>query len=131
MSGHEPAHNFAVVLTRRMRSLAEKQRIVGEATGPGANVSAVARRHGMTPSLLRRWIKAFKSKNQTLRSGFVPVAIAPPSEPFTGYLDKRSPSVSSASIIEVVLTNGRIMRIGTDIDMAALKRIAAALEDAE
>jgi transposase len=126
MSGHEPTHNFAVVSTRRMRSLAEKQQIVGEATGPGANVSAVARRHGMTPSLLRRWIKSFKSKNQTLRSGFVPVAIAPP---WARYPGKPSPSVSNASMIEVVLANGRVLRIGADIDLTALKRIAAALED--
>jgi hypothetical protein len=27
------------------------------------------------------------------------------------------------------LANGRVLRIGADIDMAALKRIAAALED--
>ena len=31
--------------------------------------------------------------------------------------------------VEVVLANGRILRIGADIDMAVLKRIAAALED--
>jgi hypothetical protein len=48
----------------------------------------------------------------------LPVAIAPP-----------SPSVSDASMIEVVLANGRVLRIGADIDMTALKRIAAALED--
>jgi len=126
MSGHEPTHNFAVVSTRRMRSLAEKQQIVGEATGPGANVSAVARRHGMTPSLLRRWIKASKSKNAILRSGFAPVAISPPPARHSG---TPTPSVFNASIIEVVLANGRVLRIGADIDMTALKRIAAALED--
>jgi len=126
MSGHEPTHNFAVVSTRRMRSLAEKQQIVGEATGLGANVSAVARRHGMTPSLLRRWIKASRSKNQTLRSGFAPVAIALPPGRHSG---TPTPSVFDASIIEVVLANGRVLRIGADIDMTALKRIAAALED--
>ena len=32
-------------------------------------------------------------------------------------------------MIEVVLANGRMLRIGTDIDMAVLKRIVAALED--
>ncbi len=32
-------------------------------------------------------------------------------------------------MIEVVLVNGRILRIGADIDLAVLKRIAAALED--
>ena len=80
----------------------------------------------MTPSLLRRWIKASKSKNAILRSGFVPVAISPPPARHSG---TPTPSVFNASIIEVVLANGRVLRIGADIDMAALKRIAAALED--
>lgn len=40
---------------RRVFSAEEKQLCVEETRQPGANVSAVARRHGISPSLLFRW----------------------------------------------------------------------------
>lgn len=134
VSGDVSTRNFAVVSTRRIRRPAEKLRIVEEAMGPGANVSATARRHAMTPSLLRRWIKSFKTKQAARPEPepvFAPVAIAAPSPgSFAGAPSKPPPIPSNASgVIEVVLANGRILRIGADIDMAVLKRIAAALED--
>jgi hypothetical protein len=42
---------------RRRWSEAEKEAFIGEALQPGGNVSAVARRHGIKPSLLFRWRK--------------------------------------------------------------------------
>ncbi len=39
----------------RIFSAAEKQRIVEETSAPGQSVSTVARRHGVSPSLLFRW----------------------------------------------------------------------------
>ena len=56
-SGHETSRDFSVVAARRMWSRAEKQSIVEETLVPGANVSAVARRHGVAQSLLYRWRK--------------------------------------------------------------------------
>ena len=40
---------------RRNFSAAEKQKMVEEASVPGQSVSAVARRYGLSPSLLFRW----------------------------------------------------------------------------
>jgi transposase len=40
---------------RRSWSAAEKARIVAESVSPGANVSAVARAHGLTPAQIFRW----------------------------------------------------------------------------
>ena len=43
------------VQRRRRWSTAEKVRLVEEATQPGSSVSFVARRHGISPSLLFTW----------------------------------------------------------------------------
>ena len=40
---------------RRSWSAEEKSRIVAESLAPGANVSALARSHGLTPSQIFRW----------------------------------------------------------------------------
>ena len=56
MSGDNFSRRYLVVAeARRYWSEAEKTAIVAEAALPEANISAVARRHGMKPSLLFRW----------------------------------------------------------------------------
>jgi transposase-like protein len=56
MSGDNFPRRYSVVAeTRRKWSDAEKHSIVAEAERPGANISAVARRHGIKPNLLFRW----------------------------------------------------------------------------
>ncbi len=120
MSGHGSTDNFTVVSTRRIWSQSEKLLIVSEAVAPGASICAVARRHNLSSSLLYRWIKSFKANEPVQKPAFVPIALAPPAEPS---------SARTNGMIEVVLANGRILRIGADIDMAVLKRIAAALEE--
>ena len=63
------------------------------------------------------------------KPAFVPLALAPPAVA-TASAHGAAPSTARTNgMIEVVLANGRILRIGADIDMAVLKRIAAALED--
>ena len=61
----------------------------------------------------------------------MPVALAPPAvAAASAHGSEASAALSRTNgMIEVVLANGRILRIGADIDMAVLKRIAAALED--
>ena len=121
-SGHETSRDFAVVAARRIWSRAEKQSIVDETFAPGANVSAVARRRGVAQSLLYRWRKnATGSVRPALT--FVPVALAAPAPPVV------APSQPACiGSIEVVLANGRSLRIGADVDTVALVRIIAALE---
>ena len=131
MSGPGSTDSFTVVSTRRIWSQSEKLLIVSEAVAPGASICAVARRHNLSSSLLYRWIKYFKADEPVQRPAFVPIALAPPAVA-TASAPGAEPSagLSSANgMIEVVLVNGRILRIGADIDLAVLKRIAAALED--
>ena len=63
ISGDNFSHQYSVVAdTRRRWSEDEKQAIIAEALRPGVNVSAVARRHGITPNLLFRWRKAAQTE---------------------------------------------------------------------
>ncbi len=67
-SGHEPGHSsFQVIdgtvsrldaspaVPRRRWSATAKERIVAEASAPGANVSAIARSHGLSPQQVFTW----------------------------------------------------------------------------
>lgn len=44
-----------IALGRRRRNADDRARIVGETLEPGAVVSEVARRHGLTPQQVSRW----------------------------------------------------------------------------
>jgi transposase len=136
-SGGNSGRAFAVVATRRIWSTADRQRIVGEATVPGVNASAVARRNGVALSLLYRWRKEaatalagqtaqpaprHEGRRPSAGTAFVPVALlAAPQFPMP-------PASSTPSLIEIMLAGGRTVRVSTDVDASALARIVAALE---
>ena len=132
MSGHRTKRAYTVLATRRDWSASEKRRIVAEALEPGANVSAVARRHGVAAPLLYRWRKdALVAQGATVSSGsaFLPVIIEGPTSVSTA--DARHSSKTPpppASLIEIMLCRGRVVRVSADVDTAALARIIAALE---
>jgi transposase len=129
VSGDSSKRRYDIVAeTRRRWSRAEKLAIVAEASVPDVNVSAIARRHGIQPSLLFRWREQFAdtpkndveppSSSDDSGPSFVPVALPAP------------PVISQpACSVEIVLRNGRRVRVRTAIDTAALKRIVDALED--
>ena len=86
----------------------------------GVNVSAVARRHGIKPSLLFRWRRDFAATAPQPPTGrFLAVSIETP--PVT----KPTPAT-----IEIELAFGRKLRVASDIDVAELRRIIVALETA-
>ena len=55
MSGPKAFSHTVVASTRRSWAAWEKRAIVDEARRATSSISAVARRHGITPSLLFRW----------------------------------------------------------------------------
>ena len=120
-SGHRTEGSYAALSTRRDWSPSEKRSIVAESLALGANVSAVARRHGLAQSLLYRWRKDAAVGAGTAPA-FVPVAIAATPPPSRGL------APVTASIIEIVLVCGRVVRAGTDVDTDKLAAIIAALE---
>ena len=158
-SGYRTSRNFVVTTTRRVWSAAEKAAIVGEMGEDGANVSEIARRHGVAQSLLYRWRQDLATASLSGHSPvyraealrrlakadatvpqFLPVVIAAPAEAATLLPSQKPPArkrrtppiaASMTSGIDVVLANGRLVRVGADVDTAALLRIVAALEGAQ
>jgi transposase len=61
---------------RRRWSADERSRILEETLAPGAVVSAVARRHGLTPQQLFTWRREARRAATTMPA-FVPATIAP------------------------------------------------------
>ena len=62
---------------RRRWSGDERARILEETLAPGAVVSAVARRHGLTPQQLFTWRREARQAAETLPA-FVPAVVAQP-----------------------------------------------------
>jgi transposase len=60
---------------RRQWTVEEKARIVAESFEEGANISEVARRHGVVRGLLTTWRRKFASAAGVKAAGFVPVRI--------------------------------------------------------
>jgi len=135
MSGDSGKRRYDIIAeTRRIWSLAEKRAIVAEASVPGVNVSEIARRHGMKPSLLFRWKSQFADATEASveladrRNGqspsFVPVALPAPMSPSAQAASDAQP----LGIIEIDLSNGRRVRVGGSVDVGLLKRIIDVLE---
>ncbi len=118
---------------RRSYTPGEKARLLTEAAVPGARVLLVAQRHGVSPSLMYRWRR--QAEGRAVRKApprppaFVPLLLdggkpasgsAPPVRPPEG--DGREGQV------EVVLRNGRLLRVGVGADAAVVARLAAALD---
>ncbi len=118
---------------RRSYTPEEKARLLTEAAAPGARVLLVAQRHGVSPSLVYRWRR--QAEGRAVRKApprppaFVPLLLdggkpaggsAPPARPPEGD--------GPGGQVEVVLRNGRLLRVGVGLDAAAVARLAAALE---
>jgi transposase len=143
MSGDRPSRRFDIIAeTRRRWSKAEKQAIVAEASASCTNVSAIARRHGISPSLLFRWIKvhapSHDDRGRSAEPTFLPVAllapvaVQPPAAEARRSERVAKPSRETARVdatrIEIELANGRRVRVGAGVDAATLKQIIDLLE---
>lgn len=130
MSGDRisPRQFEIVASTRRRWSSEQKRAIVNEIAAAGGSVSEVARRHGVRASLLFRWRRDLRTERENgahaspaVIPKFLPVGLPPPRE------ETSSPARSGA--IEIVLAGGRTVRVGLDVDTAALVRLIEALEE--
>ncbi|MGO9545747.1 MAG: IS66-like element accessory protein TnpA [Rhodomicrobium sp.] len=112
MSGDNFTRRYSVVAdTRRRWSEDEKQAIIREALQPSVNVSAVARRHGIKPSLLFRWRKLAQQAPAS-PPAFLPVSLAAPAKSSESGCDRGAREATAAdSRIEIELSNGRRVRV--------------------
>lgn len=106
----------------------EKLRILEEAMAPGVSMAEVARRHDLYPQQLYTWRRRVfaGAADRAEISGpmFLPVEIAETTAP------RRRPRRRHAGMVEVVLANGRTLRIPPDIEPDALRCLVRALEEA-
>src|SRR3954471_11894044 len=101
---------------RRRWTDEEKAWIVAESLEPTTTVSAVARRYGLHPSQLFVWRQQLAASAARDAPGFVPVLVTgegtAPAEP--------------GGRIEIVL-GPAVVRVGADVDAAALRRVLEAV----
>ena len=119
--------------TRRRRwSADERARILAESFEPGANISAVARRHGVHGGLLHSWRKQAKTRAKEAAQAdaplFIPVAIAKVSGDAVGETAPR-PLSPSDRMIEIE-TRGALVRVPAGVDPETLAVVLAALRRA-
>lgn len=123
---------------RRRWADAEKLRIVAESMAGSRLVSATARRHGISRWQLNTWRRQVRegrligdgSMDET--PAFAAVTLAAAAEttaPAPPAMPDRGPSPEPERI-EIVLTNGRRLLVGSDIDLGSLARLVAVLERA-
>jgi transposase len=113
-----------VATTRRRWSREQKRAIVEEIDTTDKPVSEVARRHGIHSSQLFRWRRDLGASPAAASrvATFVPVVV----EPCRQVLP--SAAIRKSGTIEIIIAGGRVVRVGGDVDTAALVGIIEALE---
>lgn len=146
------AEIISTVERRRQWPAEEKLRIMSDALAPGATIAATAERHGVCRSQLYTWLRLARqgrlpgiSLRAPLMPSFVPVRVSDddigPSAPTTADAPSAKPATSPRApvtsmrgrrpaMVEVMLTNGRIVRVDETIDPDALSRLLAVLDGA-
>jgi transposase len=137
------AEIISTVERRRKWPTEVKLRIMEEAVAPGACIAAVADRNGVSRSLLYAWLRLARNDKMPdisitpqSTASFLPVRIEPPAKaptpPAKPDLDPPAPARSSRgrrpATVEVVLTNGRIVKVDETIDPDALAGLLAVLD---
>jgi transposase len=117
---------------RRRWSLADKLSIVAETGEPGARIGDVAARHGVCESLVFTWRR--QAREGVLVAPEMPVFMpvkmfeTPPAAAATARSDSSPPPARPPSgLIEIELGDGRQVRVGSDVNLAALRRVLTAL----
>lgn len=106
---------------RRRWAREEKAQITAESFAPGANVSEVARRHGMSLGLLHHWRRLARERGEAAAPSFVPVLpVEEPAPP------RRS---SATSLIEIDLGSACV-RVRGAVDAESLRAVIAAVREA-
>jgi len=118
-----PPH-VVVASTRRSWSREHKRAIIAETQRAGTNVSAVARCHGLSPSLLFRWRReAFEEERAAAlppQPAFVPLLLPRPTNTVPG-------ERATTSAIEIEIAGGHRLRADASVDVALLCSVIEAL----
>jgi transposase len=119
---------------RRRWTAAEKARIVEESLAAGASIAEVARRHDVHRNLLDAWRRQARAGTLVREAGarmaldgagFSRVVVAPDTRMLCA---PQSEPGAGRVCIEVVLRNGRVLRVPEDLLPARVAALADALE---
>jgi transposase len=110
---------------RRNWDDADKIRIVEESFVGHRQVSATARRHGVSRSLLTTWRRQFREGELggDPSPAFVPLALAPAVSATSA-----APATRPDARVEILLGNGRRLVVPVDVDPTALARLIAVVD---
>ena len=114
---------------RRRWSEDEKLKIVLESLQAPRQISATARRYGISRSLLLQWRRLFRVEQKDIakrQMGFVPAVVVP--EPEAAAASPAGLAAGGGSI-EIEFAAGARMRITGAVDKATLAAVVAALAD--
>jgi transposase len=130
---------ISTVARRRRWTIEEKVSILDEASQPGASITAIADRHGISRNLIYLWRRQAREGSMpgvTVSNGaaspFVAVRVADGAEEAAARnVPQRLPTPVGRrrpGLIEIALSNGRVVKVEESIDPATLSRIVAALD---
>jgi len=113
--------------------------VLAEATRGSESAASVARRHDIRSQQLYRWRRELSEGrldgNEPEPSKFLPVTLADHEGPDAGPTPAPARRVgrrraATGSRVEIVLANGRILRVDAGIEAEVLQRLVGALEAA-
>jgi transposase len=117
---------------RRRWSREDKARIIEETLAPGAKVSEVARRHGISASLVFTWRRQSRAHHvpPAVVPRFAAVRLAEASTEAAASTTREQPRGAGgrSGLIEISLGGGRRVRVDASVDAAALARVLDVLE---
>lgn len=133
--------NLLAIRLRKTWTSEERLALLGEALQSGMSLDAYAKMNGLAPSVLYRWRKQFadqlaecptdplarqpKFASVTLAEGSTMPQLPPSKQSSADRLEMRTPM---SAPVEILLRNGRILRVGDPIDFSVIARLADALE---
>jgi transposase len=112
---------------RRRWTAAEKLRVVEESLSSGLSVADFARQRDIHPNLVHSWRRQVKTGELSEPDGgvrFMPVAVAAQSDASV----MPESNAGAGAMLEVVLRNGRVLRLPDCAVPARVAQIADALE---
>jgi len=117
---------------RRRWSSEQKAALVSEVAQPGASVAEIARRHGISRSLLYSWRREIMAHSDVAPRlpELVPVVIAGGADEPPAAEDRRKPSAPAAGTIEIALPGAVRVRVCGKIEERTLRTVLAALRSA-
>jgi transposase len=126
MSARMSAHTQRIeVITRGERrrrwSVEEKQAIVAESLEPNVSVAAIARKHGIGTGQLYGWRHQFLANRTGKTASFARVELL--NEPH----QRADLAQARSGRIEIVLPNGPTIRVDSQVDEHALRRVLGVL----